>query len=303
MGGDFCVEKNFVQMTKLALGTVQFGLGYGVGNKSGQTSLAEAGKIWALAKTAGIDLIDTAIAYGESEQVVGGLGVEGFKVVTKLPPIPAHIDDVVGWVEYQFSHSLRRLGVESVYGLLLHRSSDFLQEHGRPLVGVLDNLRNKGLTEKIGVSIYDPFELESVLKIVEIGLVQAPLNLIDDRLESSGWLQRLEEQNIEVHTRSTFLQGLLLMQREAIPAKFERWSSVWDEWHRQLTMSKTSAAAACLSYPLSLRQVSRVVVGVDTAEQLELLIKAAGRPFVNQDWTFMRSQDPILINPSNWCVI
>ena len=287
-------------MTKLALGTVQFGLGYGVGNKSGQTSLAEAVKIWALAKTSGIDLIDTAIAYGESEQVIGGLGVEGFKVVTKLPPIPADIDDVVGWVEYQFFNSLRRLGVESIYGLLLHRSSDFLKEYGRTLIGVLDNLRNKGFTEKIGVSIYDPFELESVLKIVEIGLVQAPLNLVDDRLESSGWLQRLEEQNIEVHTRSTFLQGLLLMQREAIPAKFERWSSVWDEWHRQLTTSKTSAAAACLSYPLSLRKVSRVVVGVETAEQLELLIKSAGRPFVNQDWTFMRSQDPILINPSNW---
>jgi len=303
MGGGFGVDKDFAAMTKLALGTVQFGLGYGVKNKSGQTSFAEAGKIWSVAKIAGIDLIDTAIAYGESEQVIGGLGVEGFKVVTKLPPIPVYIDDVAGWAEYQVSHSLRRLGVESVYALLLHRSSDFLQEHGRSLIGALDNLRKKGLVEKIGVSIYDPSELDSLLKIVEIGLVQAPLNLIDDRLESSGWLQRLEEQNIEVHTRSAFLQGLLLMEREEIPAKFERWSSLWDEWHRQLTMSKTSAVAACLSYPLSLRQVSRVVVGVETAEQLEWLIKAAGGPFVNQDWTFMRLQDPILMNPSNWCAI
>jgi len=287
-------------MTKLALGTVQFGLDYGIANHQGQTSLEEAAQILKLAEAAGINLLDTAIAYGESEQVLGRLGIAAFKVVTKLPPLPAHLGDAATWAEEQLHGSLQRLGVCSLYGLLMHRSSDLTQESGEALAATLDRFKLKGWVEKIGVSIYNPAELEPVMQALRIDLVQAPLNLVDRRLESSGWLQRLHQERIEVHTRSVFLQGLLLMGRDEIPTRFARWSTLWDVWHESLAQRKTKALEASLSYPMSLPEVCRVVVGVDSAEQLVSLIAVAKTQTTFQDWSFMNTDDLMLINPANW---
>lgn len=287
----------------LALGTVQFGVEYGIANKTGKIDRPEAIRILRLAKSSNIDLIDTAIAYGESEKVLGEIGVGDFRVVSKLPKLPQNQNNIEAWVENKVRESLEKLGINALYGLLLHSSDDILGESGKRLAETLNEVKSRGWATKIGISIYDPSELDQVMSILEVDLVQAPLNLIDRRLESSGWLARLHQLGVEVHTRSSFLQGLLLMPRNHIPAKFDQWHDMWDRWHLELKKRNLPAAAVCLAYPLSLSEVDRVVVGVDTVGQLKDLIDMAQTEIYVKDWLFMDSSEQMLINPSNWSAL
>jgi aryl-alcohol dehydrogenase-like predicted oxidoreductase len=289
-----------MKASSLALGTVQFGLDYGIANVAGQVSSDEVRRILFLAQKSGIDALDTAIAYGTSEEVLGKAGVDGFRIVTKLPTLSADQSNIARWVRDQIEASLRRLGQKKLYGLLLHQSQDLSGSKGAQLIQALADLKNDGVVQKIGVSIYSPDELEVICNKIKIDLVQAPLNVVDRRLESSGWLDRLKDDGVEVHTRSAFLQGLLLMERIKIPQKFSRWSSLWDQWHEHLKKSGTSALAASLAYPISLKRVDRVVVGVDSAAQLGEILLAAQNQANVFDTSFMRSTDLDLINPFNW---
>jgi len=290
-------------MSKLALGTVQFGLSYGIANQSGQVNLSEARKILEQAEKSKINLLDTAIAYGDSEELLGKIGVAEFNVVSKLPGFPTSFADIDIWVDEQVEGSLKRLGRSSLYGLLLHRSENLLGKSGKKLIDALNRVKSNGLVQTIGVSIYDPSELDEIMHLMRIDLVQAPLNVIDRRLESSGWLVRLHQAGVEVHTRSAFLQGLLLMPRYKVPAKFEAWATLWDSWASELEESNLSAAEACLSYPVSLPEVDRVVVGVDSVEQFKTLIAASQNQRPHHDFSFMSSEDQMLINPSNWSAL
>jgi len=285
---------------KLSLGTVQFGLKYGISNQCGKVRQDEVLKILSEAKSFGVNDIDTAIAYGTSEEVLGKVGVDGFRVVTKLPSLSADEGSILRWVRDQVEASLKRLGQKKLSGLLLHRPQDLLGSKGGQLIQALADLKNDGFVQKIGVSIYSPNELDEVYKKIKIDLVQTPLNVIDRRMETSGWLDRLKDDGVEVHTRSAFLQGLLLMERSKIPQKFSRWSNLWDQWHEKLQDSGASPLEVCLAYPLSLEQVDQVIVGVNSASQLSEILQAAETANEGLDTSFMRSTDLGLINPSNW---
>lgn len=284
---------------KLALGTVQFGLTYGIANQGGQVSREEAGQILAIARANGIDTLDTAIAYGDSETCLGEIGAKGFKVITKLPAIPEQVVDVGRWVYEQIQAALQRLGVQTVYGLLLHRSQELVGPNGKALKKALEQLKAEGLVQKIGVSIYSPSELVSVTQVCAIDLVQAPFNLIDQRLLSTGWLRKLHLAGVEIHTRSAFLQGLLLMPKITIPQQFKPWDELWDRWQAWLKSHSVSAVEACMAFPLSFAEIERVVVGVDGTTQFKELILAANAP----QSSFPRDlacDDERLINPANW---
>ncbi len=284
---------------RLALGTVQFGLPYGVANKSGQVSRAEAKLMVRLASENGIDTIDTAIAYGESEKCLGQIGVENFKVVTKLPAIPYKCLNVSAWIHEQVSSSILRLGVTQIYGLLLHKSEDLLGPNGRELYRALDSLKEKGLVKKIGLSIYSPNELELLNKVFIFDLIQAPFNLIDQRLLHSGWMKKLKDSGIEIHTRSTFLQGLLLMTEIEISPKFSPWNGILKKWHNWLDENNISALQASLAFSLSFSEIDRVVVGADSLSQLQQIFDVIKLPLIF-DFPSIDCDDDCLINPSRW---
>ena len=287
-------------MSKLALGTVQFGLNYGIANTVGQVTVAEVQNILNIAEGAGIDILDTAVSYGNSEQVLGKVGVKNFKVITKIPSAPKDLEEVDQWIEDQLQNSLVHLGIPQLYGVLLHRSEDLKGRNGEAIVRSLESLRSKGLVRKIGVSVYDPSELEYVTNLMELDLVQAPMNLLDRRLQASGWLAKLHAQGVEVHIRSAFLQGLLLLSRDMIPSKFGRWSILWDTWHCSLTDHQVTAMEICLGYLTSISEIDRVVIGVDHYKHLMEVIQAFSKETPTDDWEFMASEDLQLINASNW---
>lgn len=284
---------------KLGLGTVQFGLPYGIANQSGQVSRESAKAIIAFASLSGIDTIDTAIGYGESEACLGNVGLDGFKVITKLPIMPEDVLNVSSWVWDQMQASLQRLNVKTVYGLLLHSSQQLLGPKGEDLYKALKQLKVEGVVQKIGVSIYAPLELDSVMSIGSMDLVQAPFNLIDQRLKTSGWLQKLHYAGVEVHARSAFLQGLLLMPAAAVPDKFNRWLSLFNTWHSWLLHNNTSAAQACIGFVQAHQQIDKIVVGVDSILQLKQLIQAP-KESPHAGWPDINCCDERLINPSCW---
>lgn len=284
---------------KIALGTAQIGLNYGISNRSGKISKDNAADLLSYARCNGIEMLDTAIAYGDSEQALGNIGVEGWQVITKLPALPERDADVESWVEREFQGSLSRLGISSVYGLLLHRPEQLLGRSGAVLINTLERLKQQGFVEKIGISIYQPEELDSLADVMKFDLVQAPLNVFDRRLIDSGWLAKLKAQGTEVHARSVFMQGLLLMPATLRPEKFRRWQMLWDEWDGWLASNKLDPVGACLGFVLSEPGIDKVVVGVESAVQLEGIIKASVIKSQKVPAS-ISSMDIDLLNPARW---
>jgi aryl-alcohol dehydrogenase-like predicted oxidoreductase len=286
-------------VNRIALGSAQFGSHYGVANRSAPILGGEARDILAMARATGVDTLDTAVQYPHSEATLGEVGVDSWKVVTKLPPLPVDVGDVRSWVSTTLEGSLARLRSTSIYGLLVHRPSDLFGPRGTDLCGALIGLRETGRVLKIGASIYDPQELELVMRTLACDLVQAPLNVLDRRLVTTGWLERLVGEGVEVHTRSAFLQGVLVMPATSRPARFARWReplSRWDDWVRAESLAP---AHACLAFVLSHSLVNRVVVGVDNKDQLKQLL-AWGSESTALAPASLASGEADLINPSRW---
>jgi len=285
---------------RLALGTAQFGSSYGISNTTGQVDEREISNILNLAKDSYIDTIDTAMSYGNSESTLGSIGIKDFKLITKLPSLPKNVENVDKWVNEEVAGSLQRLKSVSLYALLLHNSNDLTGIHGNKLIKVLTNLRNRNLIQKLGVSIYDPTEIKKILKLLDIDIIQAPLNLIDRRLIRSGWLRKLKKESVEIHVRSVFLQGILLMPRELIPKRFEKWHYIWDIWHNNLADKKLDNKEECLQFVLSLKEIDRIIIGVQNSMQLRELIKASSKRVKIRDWSNLACYDQGLVNPSEW---
>lgn len=291
--------RKYTPIHRLALGTVQFGLPYGVANKSGQVNYDEAAAILKHAWAAGIGTMDTAIAYGQSEQRLGEIGVDKWHVVTKLPEMPETCTKVSDWVRQSVGNSLERLKINRLHGLLLHRSQQLLTSRGEEIYTALLELKEQGYTEKIGVSIYNPEELDDLNPYFKLDIVQAPFNILDRRLKTSGWLNRMHKAGIEVHVRSVFLQGLLLMEATQRPEKFDRWKSLWNCWDSWLEEQDLTPVQACLGFALAQPGVDRVIVGVDNLGQLQEILSAA-ETSVPLPPTGLMTEDLDLIIPSRW---
>jgi len=286
-------------MSRVALGTVQFGLDYGVANNAGKVCGGEANAILEVAKKNGIDVLDTAILYGDSEKTLGQLGTSGFNIITKLPALPEGQVNAYDWVRQQAQDSLNRLGVESLYGLLLHRPNQLLGKNGAEIYRGLQSLKSDALVDKIGLSIYSSSELCDMFGRYKFDIIQAPFNLIDRELDTSGWMNRLKDLDVEIHSRSAFLQGLLLMNEADIPARFFAWRGLFEKWHRWVEEFGCTKLEACMAFSLQYPQIDRVIVGVDTASQLSQIIEATGGISIN-NFPDIQSLDQNLINPANW---
>lgn len=284
-------------LSQVALGSAQFGLRYGVTNTGDRVSEAESQAILSAAWQHGVHTLDTASAYGDSEEVLGRHGVSDWQVVSKLPPLPDPVEDVTRWVLASTVSALKRLKLNRLHGLLLHRPQQLLGPRGRELLIALREVQQSGLVEKIGVSIYAPDELPPLMDLHTFDLVQAPGSIIDRRLHESGWAKRLHLAGVEAHTRSAYLQGLLLspsVQKQ----RFAHWNAVWAFWHRWLQEHQLSALQACVRYALAQPGVDKMVFGFDTVEQLHALAQAARGPLpALPEWPDL---DPRLLNPSLW---
>lgn len=284
---------------RIALGTVQFGMPYGIANDGGQVTQSEAAGMIHRLSDCGVDTIDTAIGYGESEEILGAIGVKGFKVISKLPKLPREIVDVDGWLRREVSNSLRRLKIDSLYGLLLHHPEDLLGPQGDVLANSIKKLKIDGLIMNAGISIYAANNLEAYLNLMNVDILQAPFNLMDRRLVDSGWLTELKSRGVMIHARSIFLQGLLLISEEALPLKFNSFKPLFNRWYDWLRTEKIAALEACMAFPLSFPEIDRIVIGANSLMQLnEILLASSGLLKILPP--NISSQDEGLINPGSW---
>ena len=291
---------------KLCLGTAQFGLAYGITNMNGQVSETEVGQLLFDANRSGICLLDTAQAYGNAEAVLGRQlpASHGFKLISKLPAQPQSSftsKDVDTW-EKVFYQSCQRLRVQTLDALLLHAPGDLRKRGGHHLQDWLLSLRQKGLVQRIGVSIYTAGDLDGVNPAL-LDLVQLPLSLYDQRALENGTLARLRSNGTAIHARSLYLQGLLLTPASRWPA----WISAEMRAHQQ-SLEALAKQKDCQLINLALGfakdqlDLEAVVLGVCSAAELVALRNAwtAHSPWSEHEWRRWAIRDRAILDPRLW---
>ena len=291
-----------MKANQIALGTANFGLQYGVKNKK-QLPLEEVERILGACRASGVTTIDTAIGYGVSQSVLGSAGCLGLDCITKLPGLPAQVEDIAEWVHSQVAQALLDLRQETLYGLLLHRPGGLLGPHGPELARALRLAQEEFNIQKLGISVYEPQELLDCWKVLQYDLVQLPCNVFDQRFTAGPAVEHFRSKNIEVHARSVFLQGLLLMPNMSRPAYFNPWAHVFDAWHTLVETLNKTPLEVCLAFANRQRFVHRWVIGVDSEDQLLGILNGGDySEFVIPEtaWEPFKDLPLALISPAQW---
>jgi aryl-alcohol dehydrogenase-like predicted oxidoreductase len=284
-------------MNRIVLGGAQLGLPYGILNNGESLGDAQVAEILDTAFEFGINQIDTAIAYGNSEALIGTHGQGRFAIISKLPPIPDVCTDVQGWVGEQITSSLSRLRVTRLDALLLHQPSDLTGKHGDNLFSAISQLKKNQLIKRFGLSIYSPHDLDGILEDFELDVVQTPFNVFDQRINAH--IERLSSLGIEIHARSIFLQGVLLTSHSTRPTFFDRWNNELSRFDAWVKETGQSAMQCCLSFALQNQGISKIVIGSTSAQSLSEVMRCVQTTsnFASPNFDIT---DETLIDPRKW---
>ena len=275
-------------MNKLVLGTVQFGLQYGV-NSAGRPCGEAVKSILAEAAKGGITTLDTSSAYGNSEEILGECitADENFKIVSKYPQSETPVGEI-------FNDSLGRLRIKKLYGYLLHHFEVY--KNNPKVWDEFVALKDKGKVKKIGFSLYTPEELEFIINNKSpFDLIQVPFNIFDKKF--LPYMKDLHERGVEIHVRSTFLQGLFFKDRNTLPVKLlpmKKYLLQLDEFSKERGLSISEIA---LNYNLQNSYIDGVLIGVDNVEQLQTNLKSVKDTPIDID---IEVKEQELLNPVNW---
>ncbi len=283
-------------MSKIVLGTVQFGTNYGINNTSGQVTKEEVATILKIASEGGIKTLDTSSAYGTSEQALGEALKKTklyFNIVSKYPKSEIGVRET-------FMKSLKNLGVESLYGYLVHHF-EFYQEH--PCIfEEMYSLKKEGRIQKIGFSLYNPDQLQYLLdRKVKFDIIQFPYNIFDHQFEP--WFPKLKELGVEVHTRSAFLQGLFFKDVNTIEGKLKPMCPYLVQLHDYCKQREITIEQIAFGYVLSNGTVDGALIGVDNHQQMKRNLEVSRFQLKKEDIEFIRSieiKEKELLNPVNW---
>lgn len=263
---------------KIALGTVQFGMNYGLTNINGKVALDEVEQILKYAVTKNIDFIDTAQAYGESEKVLGKFDLSKFKIISKVSD------------EFDIDPTLQKLNLKKIYGILIHYEKDINERNWDKL----QEYKYQNYVEKIGISIYSPIILEKIIDKFDFDIIQLPFNLLDQRF--SELLPQLKSRNIEIHSRSTFLQGLLLQDINLINPYFNPIKPI-------LNKIPGNRLCTALKFVSNNPYIDKIVVGVTSLNELTQIVEAYSLKINDLDSEKYRLDDERYILPQNWRLI
>ena len=295
---------------KLVLGTAQLGLDYGIANKIGKPEENKAFEIMKYAVENGISCFDTAYSYGNSEIIIGKfLNVhKNYKnkvnIITKMPSLKKEKIDEKNINNY-FFESLHRLEQKSLYCYMIHDFKD-IENNCDEIEKVFLKLKENGYIKKIGVSVYDNFQINFLLNNFDFDLIQLPINIFDQRFITDDFLQRLKRENIEIHARSIFLQGLLFLEENNIPPKmnkFKDYISSLNEISLKYNLSKEEIA---LLFVNTINEIDKIVIGVEKISQLQRNVKILGKSesfnkikaLINFEDFFIK--DTNIIDPREW---
>ena len=287
-------------ISRIAIGTAQYGMNYGIANKTGKISDLEMNRILNKAKDNNILTIDTAKSYGDCEQKLGKQVVDEFKVITKVSNLTQPRKNTNDFVLEELKDSLGKLNLNNLDTLLLHRSKDLLDYKKNEIYESLILCKEAGLINKIGISADNVSDVESIINIFDIDVVQFPLNIFNRELIESGLLKVLKNKGIEVHARSIFLQGLLLMEKKELNPYFNNWSSLFEDWEKWNEKNHLTKLEACLKYVVMFKEIDKYIVGIDSLQHLQEIIKILNSKNFKKVPIALSSKEQALINPSKW---
>lgn len=263
----------------MALGTVQFGLPYGVANTHGQPKPADVRAIIQQAVNHGVNMFDTASAYGASEKVLGQAISKDIRsdllITTKLAPLADVNEDTPDSeielrVEQSVYRSLLNLKLESLPVLMLHRWEHY-EFKKQIIIKKLQILKKEGLIKELGCSIQNPEEGLKAISAPELNFIQMPFNIIDSRWKESGFIDRAKQQsNKHIQARSSLLQGLLTMSPDQWPVH-KKYAETIHQWlsDKVSQYNRSSIIDLCYAYITAQTWINSIVVGLETNEQLE----------------------------------
>lgn len=283
---------------RLILGTAQFGLSYGISNQRGQIPEAEVAALLAEAVRAGIDTLDTAAAYGSSEQCLGQTlktQPDTFRIISKYPP-----NQPDKTIAQAFGESLQRLQAEKLYGYLLHNYASYSARPG--ILDELQQLKSSGEVEKVGISLYHPAEAEELLmRGVKVDILQFPYSVFDRRFEEL--LPELRNRGIETHIRSVYLQGLYFMQPDQLPPYLQGAAPKLERLQQLAKAHELPIGAVCLAFALANPYISQVVIGVESLHTLRENIRYSSTVLpddLHAGLLELKEEDEHIILPYKW---
>lgn len=275
---------------KLAIGTVQFGLDYGISNQNGKTDFDVCSKIISLSQNYEINTLDTAFLYGDSEEIIGDLDIKGWQIISKFPKI-----EEGKTIREYLKISLRRLKQSKLYAYIAHDANSLLSKPDTWFE--LQYLKEEGLIGKTGFSLYNPEQLEHFFEEEMIpDLIQIPYNVLDRRFEYL--FEEIKERGIEIHTRSSFLQGLFFMRTESLPLFFRDAIPGIEYLHKNFP-SKKERASSLLSFALTNPYTDKVVMGINNETQLLNNIEGL-LEFGNPPPEDLRITNEEILLPNHW---
>ena len=281
---------------KLAIGTVQFGINYGINNKNGIPSDIDVAEIFDLSIKNNIKYLDTSISYGNSEERISKLANNKFNIITKS-------NDVKNSEELSSSilTSLSSLKTESVYGFLFHNSDNLINNHD--LWSTLVKFKNEKKVNKIGYSIYDTNQIDYLLDKGFIpDIVQLPYSLLDRKFEK--YFMKLKKLGTEIHVRSVFLQGLYFMNNKKLPEKLLPLRKYLDNIDCICRKFNVSIGELALNFVNENKFIDKIIMGVDSSTQLNQNIQMIKNWDNNNNINklinkiIVKEQD--LLSPINW---
>ncbi|QOZ52004.1 aldo/keto reductase [Bradyrhizobium sp. CCBAU 53338] len=284
--------------SRIGLGTVQFGTNYGVSNAAGQVPAPEVAAILRSAHAAGVRVLDTAASYGTAEEVLGAALApdQDFAIVTKALPLSHGLEEV----ERRARRSLDLLGRSPADAILIHAARDLAGSEGPRLWTLLERLRDEGLYRRIGISAYlddGPLELA---RRYRPDLMQLPFSILDQRLRQNGELALLKKLGIEVHARSVFLQGLLFMDSERLPARLAHAGPALAATQARIKQAGLRPIEAAIGFILAQDDVDIAIVGVTSRDELAEIVSASATRLPDFDWRACAIDDPVTLTPSLW---
>jgi len=237
-------------------------------------------------------LLDTAANYGEAEQLLSQMDIAGFRIVSKTISMEQGVECVVARAR-RSAQSLGRLDL-----LLVHAAGDLKGPQGDGLWRALQALKDEGVTGGIGISTYVADDPVALAERFRPDAMQVPFSLLDQRLLRDGSLARLKDLGVEIHARSLFLQGLLLM--ESVPERLTEAGPMLARVHSRIAKAGVTSLRAALAFVLSRPEVDVAVIGVAALRQLDEILAAAAMPAPEMDWGACALEDARVLTPSLW---
>lgn len=314
------IDKNFKKLSwldyelimspQLCLGTVQFGMDYGLTNAFGKVNTSSVKEIVQTAFSGGIKFLDTAQIYGEAEEVLGNVITrhQKFKIINKFVSNTSNVwssKDIKNW-EKRFQESLQKLKVNKIDSFLVHHHKDLIREDAEFLLSWMESLKERSLINRIGVSIYEVSDLD-LLPLDRLELVQLPLSIYDQSFLNSGTIDYLVSAGISVHIRSIFLQGLLLNKSENWPNFL---SKEFLEHHscfcRELKKLNLNPLDAVMDFTNRCSGIEAALIGVTNQSELSAILSRFNYysnhsqnivPICYPSWAWTKNND---VDPRTW---